>query len=91
VEVRPLLGAARSTVLTRSCERAMAALKKRDRLRWRTPQGKTSGTVQRILIRRSEIVGTELTGSREDPLYVVKSGKTGKIAGHKANALRKVA
>ncbi len=67
----------------------MAKLRKGDEVRWNTSQGETSGKVVEIATRRTKVGGTELKGSEEEPIYLVKSDKTGKKAGHKRRALRK--
>lgn len=66
------------------------ALHQGDRVEWNTPQGKTTGRVIRKATRRTKVDGTELKGSTDDPVYLVESEKTGKRAGHKAAALRKL-
>jgi hypothetical protein len=67
----------------------MAELKKGDKVEWNTSQGTTHGTVQRKVTDETTVGGTTLKGSKDDPVYVVKSDKSGKEAGHKAGALRK--
>ena len=67
----------------------MAKLKTGDKVRWNTSQGETSGKVVQISTRRTKVGGTELKGSDNEPIYLVKSEKTGKKAGHKAGALQK--
>lgn len=69
----------------------MAKLRKGDKVRWNTSQGETSGKVVQISTRRTKVGGTELKGSKDEPIYLVKSDKTGQKAGHKARALRKKA
>ena len=59
-----------------------------DKVRWNTPQGETHGVVQRRETKTVTVGGTKLKGSEDDPVYIVKSDKTGKEAGHKAGALR---
>jgi hypothetical protein len=60
-----------------------------DEVEWNTPQGTTPGKVQRQVTDEIKVGGTTLKGSDDDPVYVVKSDKSGKKAGHKAGALRK--
>ena len=62
-------------------------LKKGDRVQWNTSQGKTTGRVEKIVKSKTKVGGTELKGTEADPVYVVKSDKTGKEAGHKEGAL----
>ena len=66
-------------------------LSKGDRVGWETSQGKTTGTVDRIMTKPFSIKGTDLKASKEDPRVVVRSEKTGAEAGHKPSALRKLA
>lgn len=63
------------------------AFKQGDKVEWNTPQGKTTGTVQKRVTTATKVDGTELKGTEDNPVYIVKSEKTGKRAGHKAGAL----
>ena len=65
-------------------------LSKGDRVAWETSQGRTTGTVDRIMTKPFSIKGTDLKASKEDPRVVVRSEKTGAEAGHKPSALRKL-
>jgi hypothetical protein len=60
-----------------------------DRVRWNTPQGETHGVVQRKETKTVTVGGTKLNGSEDDPVYIVKSDKTGKHAGHKVSGLKR--
>ena len=69
-------------------------LKKGDQVVWNTPQGETTGEVEEKVTRTKRVAnkgqkGTEVTGSKDDPRYVVKSGSSGKKAAHKSAALKK--
>jgi hypothetical protein len=64
-------------------------LKKGDHVEWETPQGKTHGTVERKVTKRTRIKGHTVAASEENPEYIVKSAKSGKTAAHKPEALRK--
>jgi hypothetical protein len=68
----------------------IAELRKGDRVRWGTSQGKTTGTVVGIRTKPFSIKGTELKASKDDPKVVVESEKTGAQAGHKPSALSKL-
>ncbi len=59
-----------------------------DKVRWNTPQGETHGVVLRKETKTVTVGGTKLKGSEDDPVYIVKSDKTGKQAGHKASGLK---
>jgi hypothetical protein len=60
-----------------------------DKVRWNTPQGETHGVVIRKETTTVTVGGTKLKGSEEEPVYIVKSDKTGKEAGHKASGLKR--
>lgn len=62
--------------------------RKGDRVEWNSPQGRTEGIVQRVVTKETKVRGTRLTGSEEDPVYIVRSRRSGKEAGHKDVALR---
>jgi hypothetical protein len=64
-------------------------LRKGDKVQWNTPQGTTHGTVEKQVTTETSVGGTTLQGSKEDPVYVVRSAKSGKPAGHKRGALKK--
>jgi hypothetical protein len=68
----------------------VANLQKGDRVEWNTSQGRTHGEIERVVTRTIMIDGTKLKGGVNEPVYVVRSEKTGKRAGHKAGALRKI-
>jgi hypothetical protein len=65
-------------------------LKKGDEVKWNTPQGETTGTVEKKLTEPMAIKGHRVTASKDDPEYLVKSSRTGKEAAHKPDALKKV-
>ncbi len=67
----------------------MANLRTGDRVEWNTSQGKTTGHIERVVTGSVKIGGTELKGSKDDPVYIVESEKTSARAGHKADALTK--
>ena len=60
-----------------------------DKVEWNTPQGKTRGTVKKMLTERTEVGGQTVAASEEDPRYLVQSEKSGKEAAHKPDALTK--
>lgn len=65
------------------------ALKKGDKVAWKTPQGETSGTVEQKLTEETTIKGHHVAASDENPEYLVKSDKSGAEAAHKPEALKK--
>lgn len=64
-------------------------LKKGDEVAWDTPQGETHGTVERKVTSRTHIKDHVVAASKDNPEYIVKSAKSGKLAAHKPEALRK--
>ena len=65
-------------------------LKIGDRVTWNTPQGMTTGTVVRRIIRDTEVDGLAVAASKDDPHYEVESEKSGQHAVHSADGLEKV-
>jgi Hypervirulence associated proteins TUDOR domain len=63
--------------------------KQGDKVEWNTPQGKTRGTVKKMLTERNEVGGQTVAASEEDPRYLVQSEKSGKEAAHRPDALSK--
>jgi Hypervirulence associated proteins TUDOR domain len=63
--------------------------KQGDRVEWKTPQGKTWGTVKEKLTSETEVGGQKVNASEDDPRYLVESEKSGKEAAHKPDALSK--
>lgn len=60
-----------------------------DKVSWNTSQGETHGTVAERLTDDTQIKGTKVTASDDDPRYLVESDKTGAKAAHKSDALDK--
>ena len=66
-----------------------AALKKGDRVEWRSSQGTIEGTVDRKLTQPIDIEGHHVAASPDHPEYLVKSARTGAPAAHRPEALKK--
>ena len=64
-------------------------LKKGDHDEWKTPQGKTTGTVKQKLTSATEIKGHHVAASEDNPEYLVESDKSGAQAAHKPGSLKK--
>jgi hypothetical protein len=64
-------------------------LKKGDKVEWDTSQGKTHGTVEKKQTSEMKIKKHKVAASKDDPQYIVKSAKSGKIAAHKPGELKK--
>lgn len=60
-----------------------------DTVKWDHSQGTTEGKVVRKLTRPTKIKGHKVAASKDDPEYLVESGKTGARAAHKPSELRK--
>jgi len=65
------------------------SLKVGDRVAWSTSQGDTRGKVVKKQRTPTNIKTHKVTASKEKPEYIVKSDKSGKLAAHKAGALKK--
>lgn len=61
-----------------------------DFVEWKTPQGKTTGKVKQKLTSPTQIKGHHVAASEDNPEYLVESDKTGNVAAHKPDALKKV-
>jgi Hypervirulence associated proteins TUDOR domain len=60
-----------------------------DKVSWSSSGGDSQGTVVRKQTKRTTIKSHEVAATKDDPQYIVKSGKSGKIAAHKAESLKK--
>lgn len=65
-------------------------LKSGDRVSWQSSGGKSTGTVVRKQTTPMRIKGHKVAASTDNPEYIVKSGKSGKEAARKPEALKKV-
>jgi len=65
-------------------------LKQGDHVRWNTPQGSTTGVVQKKLTAETHVSGQKVAASDDDPRYLVKSDQSGKEAAHKPESLEKL-
>lgn len=65
-------------------------LKKGDKVSWRHSQGTTTGKVVRKQTTPTTIKDHEVAASPDNPEYIVKSDKTGGLAAHKPEGLKKV-
>ncbi|MEK7953033.1 DUF2945 domain-containing protein [Luteolibacter soli] len=65
------------------------SLRKGDEVEWQTSQGKTHGKIVRKLTAPRMIKGHKVAASRENPEYLVESEKSGELAAHKPEALKK--
>ncbi len=63
--------------------------KKGDHVTWGTAQGKTEGTVEKVVTSTTKVKGHVAKATKEDPEVLVKSSKSGKKAVHKPGELKK--
>jgi hypothetical protein len=63
------------------------SLSKGTPVEWNTPQGITHGKIVQKKVSDFELDGHAHRASKDEPLYVVESAKTGARAAHKASAL----
>ncbi len=68
----------------------MTALpKKGEKVSWGTSQGKTEGTVEKIVTSTTKIKGHVAKATKDHPEVLVKSSKSGKLAVHRPDELKK--
>ncbi|MBC7945351.1 MAG: DUF2945 domain-containing protein [Burkholderiales bacterium] len=65
------------------------AIKKGDKVKWNTTQGKTSGTVKKKITGPADIKGHHVAASNENPEFLVESDNSHAQATHKGSALKK--
>jgi hypothetical protein len=65
-------------------------LKKGDKVEWETSQGKTKGEIEKKLTKPTKIKSHKVAASKDNPEFLVKSSKSGKVAAHKPSALKKI-
>ncbi len=56
---------------------------------WQTAQGKTQGTVEKVVTSKTKVKGHTAEATKDKPQLLVKSGKSGKKAVHKPQELKK--
>lgn len=65
-------------------------LKTGDRVAWRSSGGGSVGRIEDKLTSPGKIERHEVAASRDNPEYLVRSEKSGKVAAHRPSALRRV-
>jgi hypothetical protein len=60
-----------------------------DKVKWNTSQGETRGKIVKQQTTPTKIKGHKVAASKDNPEYIVKSDKSGKIAAHKPGQLKK--
>ena len=76
--------------MLRSEDSMAKALKTGDRVAWRSSGGGSVGRVERRLTSPGKIKGHEIAASEDNPEFVVRLERSGKVAAHKPSALRRV-
>ncbi len=66
----------------------LGRLKKGDLVAWRSSGGESVGRVIRKLTRPMKIQGRKVAASQGRPEYLVRSETSGRLAAHKARALK---
>jgi hypothetical protein len=61
-----------------------------DRVAWRSSGGGRVSRVERQLTSSAKIKGDEVAAAHDNPEFLVRSEKSGKVAAHKPSALRRV-
>jgi hypothetical protein len=65
------------------------SLKAGDKVAWNTSQGETHGEVVKTLTKPTKIKTHKVAASKANPEILVKSDKSGDLAAHKPEALKK--
>ena len=65
------------------------SLKAGDKVTWDSSGGHSTGKVVKKQTSATQIKGHKVSASKDDPEYIVKSDKSGKVAAHKPDALKK--
>jgi Hypervirulence associated proteins TUDOR domain len=66
------------------------SVKPGDRVAWASSGGGSVGRVEKKLTSPGKIKGHKIAASPDNPEFLVRSAKSGKVAAHKSSALRKV-
>ncbi|GAB3268327.1 hypervirulence associated TUDOR domain-containing protein [Arthrobacter pigmenti] len=64
------------------------SFKKNETVSWNTPQGETHGKIVEKREREFTFEGQKFNATKEEPFYIVESGKSGSQAAHKGSALK---
>lgn len=68
---------------------AKDSLKAGDKVEWDSSGGHSVGQVVRKVTAKTKIKGHKVAATPDDPQYIVRSSKSGKIASHKPSTLKK--
>lgn len=64
--------------------------RKGDTVAWPTSQGETHGTVVRVLTSPTDIKHHHVAASKDNPEVLVRSAKSGDLAAHKPETLKRL-
>jgi hypothetical protein len=64
--------------------------KQGEHVSWGTPQGRTEGTVEKIVTRTTHIKGHTAKATKDQPQVLVRSARSGKQAVHKPEGLKPI-
>ena len=64
--------------------------RKGKKVSWDTSQGRTEGTVEKVVTSTTKVKGHTAKATKVEPQLVVKSAKSGKQAVHKPEELKKI-
>jgi hypothetical protein len=64
-------------------------LKRGDKVSWDSSGGQSVGKVVKKQTTPAQIKGHKVAASKDNPQYIVKSDKSGKVAAHKPGELKK--
>jgi hypothetical protein len=61
-----------------------------DRVEWNFRGHTVTGRVRKRLVKRTEVAGQVVAGSKEEPRYLVRSDKSGKETARRPEALKRL-
>ena len=79
------------TSFTRNALRPAKSLKAGHEVGWNSSGGHSTGKVVEKVTAPTQIKGHKVAASKDNPEYIVRSDKSGKIAAHKPGSLTKAA
>jgi len=60
-----------------------------DRVSWDSSGGKSVGKIEKKQTSATKIKSHKVAASKDDPQFIVRSDKSGKVAAHKASELKR--
>jgi Hypervirulence associated proteins TUDOR domain len=68
----------------------MRSFKVGDHVEWNSEAGRVRGTIKKRITSETRFKGYTVHASKDEPQYLIKSGKTDHLAIHKGSALRRI-